>query len=42
MTHPIYPCLWIDEKTKETAEFYCSVLSFSVITIENLILVNLE
>lgn len=35
MISPLYPCLWMDGKAKEAAQFYCSVFPQSAILSEN-------
>ncbi|MFN8283727.1 MAG: VOC family protein [Chitinophagales bacterium] len=42
MNNSIYPCLWLNENSKEVAEFYCSVFKNSTITLENSMAVLFE
>ncbi len=42
MAHPITTCLWFDGKSKEAAEFYCSVFKESKITSVNPMVVTFE
>jgi len=42
MTNQIYPCLWFDGQAKAAADFYCSILKNSKITIDTPMVVNFE
>lgn len=42
MTHPIYPCLWLDGKAKEAADYYCTIFKDSKILSENPMVVMFE
>jgi predicted 3-demethylubiquinone-9 3-methyltransferase (glyoxalase superfamily) len=42
MQNEIYPCLWLDGKAKEAAEFYCSIFSNTKIKEENPLVVTIE
>lgn len=35
MKNSIYPCIWLDGKAKEAAEYYCSIFPDSKVTSEN-------
>lgn len=42
MANQMYPCLWFDGQAKAAADYYCSIFKNSIITAENLIVVNFE
>ncbi|HWZ21758.1 MAG TPA: VOC family protein [Cytophagaceae bacterium] len=42
MANQIYPCLWLDNKAKEAADYYCSIFKNSKITSENPVVVMFE
>jgi len=42
MQNEIFPCLWFDGKTKEAAEFYCSIFENTKITSENSLVITFE
>ena len=42
MQNEIFPCLWFDGKTKEAAEFYCSIFENTIITSENSLVITFE
>jgi predicted 3-demethylubiquinone-9 3-methyltransferase (glyoxalase superfamily) len=42
MTNQIYPCLWLDNKAKEAADYYCSIFKNSKIISENPVVVLFE
>ncbi|KAA5537104.1 VOC family protein [Taibaiella lutea] len=42
MTQPIYPCLWFDGKSKQAAEFYCTVFENTSIKDENPMVVTFD
>ncbi len=42
MVHQIFPCLWLDGKAKEAAEYYCSVFPNSKILEDTPMVVTFE
>ena len=42
MKDPIYPCLWFDGQAKAAADFYCSIIKNSKITVDTPLVVNFE
>ena len=42
MTHPIYPCLWFNNRAQEAARFYCSIFKDARITEDNQMVVIFE
>lgn len=42
MTHPVYPCLWFDNKAKEAADYYCGIFKNARILNASPMVVNFE
>lgn len=42
MKHPIYPCIWFNSQSKETATFYCSLFSNSKIVADTPMVTTFE
>jgi predicted 3-demethylubiquinone-9 3-methyltransferase (glyoxalase superfamily) len=42
MNNHIHPCLWFNDNAKEAAQFYCSLLPHSKITVDTPMVVNFE